>query len=227
MEPVYIVLTWLSSYTLVPFLLSQVMTSLYHYRYTIVGSIAFYLLIALALRQLQRIRFLFPATLASVVALSCIGLQSYYLEDNKERWRDATAYLDTQAKPQDLLLFTSGFLLETNFNYYSQREDLNKKPFPTLENLIKMKLGKPYDYQAELQRMSQQHDRIWLVLSHDSKFKKHMINTLSQSHVLKEHRPYRSRAHLKQKSFIGVEIMYFEKRLQDKSYGVTTITHPR
>lgn len=215
MEPLYILLTWLGSQTLVPFMLSQVMTSLYHYRYTIVGSIAFYLLMALALRQLQRTRFLLPAALACLVALSGFGLYRYYTETNKEPWREATAYLDAKAQDRDLLLFTSGFLLETNFNYYSKRDDLNKKPFPTLENLIRMRLGKSYDYPAALQRLGQNHDRIWLVFSHANKFKKQMINTLSKTHVVKDHQKYFRRSHLKRAYTPGIEVMYFAKRVQD------------
>lgn len=224
MEPLYIVLTWLGSYTLVPFILSQIMTSLYHYRYTIVGSIAFYLLMALALRQLQRARFLFPVALGGIVVLSCLGLYNYYTEINKEPWRDAVAYVDAKATPRDLLLFTSGFLLDTNFNYYSHRDDLNKKPFPSLNNIIRLRLGKPYDYQAELKRIGQGHDNIWLILSHAHKFKKQMINILSKTHVVKDHEKYIRRAHLKRKLSVGIEVIHFAKRLQDTPYGVTNIT---
>ncbi len=224
MEPLYITLTWLGSFTLVPFILSQVMTSFYHYRYTIVGSIAFYLLMALALRQLQRTRFLLPVALAGIVALSGFGLQHYYTETNKEPWRDAVAYLDAKATPNDLLLFTSGFLLETNFNYYSKNHALDKRPFPTLQNLIRLKLGKPYNYQDDLRKLGHEHDRIWLVFSHASRFKKDIIRTLSQTHTIKDRQKYYRRAHLRRTSSLSIEVMYFAKRFRDVPYGVTTIT---
>ena len=215
MEPVYIVLTWLASYTLAPFMLSQAITSLYHYRYTIVGSIAFYLLIALALRQLQRARLLLPVALVGIAALSGAALQDFYTKPHKERWRDAAAYLDAHARPEDLLLFTSGFLLDTNFNYYSKRDDLNKQQFPTLDNLIRLRMKRPYNYQENMRQISQSHDRIWLVLSHASLFKQSMIDILSDSHTLKDHQKYHSFSHMRKKAYLGIEVMYFEKQRRE------------
>ncbi len=223
MEPIYIVLVWIGSQLLTPFFLSQVMTSFYHYRYTIVASIAFYLLIALGLRQLQRTRFLLPAALAGIVAFSFFSLQKYYTEPNKERWREVAAYVDENAQNRDLLLFTAGFLLETNFNYYSQRDDLEKKPFPMLAQLIKARRGEAYDYQEDLRQMVQHHERIWLVLSHAKKLQNHMIKILNETHVLKDHQKYHNIAHIRRKPYAGIQVMVFEKRVDPPPLGITTL----
>lgn len=223
MEPIYIVLVWLSSQILTPFFLSQVLTSFYRYRYTIAASIAFYLLIALGLRQLQRARFLLPAALAGIVLLSFLTLQKYYTEPNKERWKEVAAFVDERAQSRDLLLFTAGFLLETNFNYYSQRDDLEKRPFPTLAQLIQMRRGEKYDYQEDLREIVQHHDRAWLVLSHAQNVQTNMINILNETHALKDHQKYYNIAHMRQRPYLGIQVLVFEKRVDTPPYGVSTV----
>ncbi len=223
MEPIYIVLVWLSSQTLTPFILSQVMTSFYRYRYTIAASIAFYLIVALGLRQLQRSRVLLSVALAGMAFFSILTLQSYYTESNKERWREVAAYIDDNAQRRDLMLFTAGFLLETNFNYYSQRDDLEKRPFPTRAQLIKLRLGEPYDYREDLRQIVQRRDRIWLVLSHAQKIQDHLVDILNESHRLSDHRKYYNVAHMRQKPYLGIQVMMFEKRPDAPHYGITNL----
>ncbi len=217
MEPVYILLVWLGTQAILPFFLSQVMTSFYRYRYTIAASIAFYLLVTLGLRQLQRTRFLLPVALACILFFSSLTLQKFYTEPNKERWRDVAAYVDEKAQSRDLLLFTAGFLLESNFNYYSKRDDLEKKPFPTLDQLIRLRIGESYDYQKDLKQIVQLHDRVWLVLSHAHKFQDNMIKILNKTHRLKDHQKYYNITHVRQKNYLGIQTMVFDKRSEPLS----------
>jgi uncharacterized membrane protein len=78
LEPMYLLLIWLFSHNVVPLLMSQLLTSFYRPRYTIVGSIAFYLLIAKGLRNLSHHKRLINAAVASLFILSVAGFWPYY-----------------------------------------------------------------------------------------------------------------------------------------------------
>ncbi len=51
-----------------------------------------------------------------------------------------------------------------------------------------------------------------------------MANILSETHVLKDNQKYFSNAHISDRTFLGIEIMYFVKQTQGKPYGVTTLS---
>jgi hypothetical protein len=78
LEPMYLLLIWLFSHNVVPLLMSQLLTSFYRPRYTIVGSIAFYLLIAKGLRNLSHHKPLINVAVASLFILSVAGFWPYY-----------------------------------------------------------------------------------------------------------------------------------------------------
>ncbi len=93
MEPMSLLLVWLGSHTIVPFLLSQVVKPIYIPRYTIAGAIAFYVLIAVAMRRLQYRKMLMTVTLAGFCILCLFNLWGYCAQYNKERWREVAAYI--------------------------------------------------------------------------------------------------------------------------------------
>ena len=104
----------------------------------------------------------FPAKLIScgvVTLLSLAAVWGYYGEAQKEQWREVANYVDTRAKPEDLILFHAGYS-QRPFNYYSRRSDLSKKSFPA--GIMKSE-GKAME---DLSSLVNGRDRVWLVVSH-------------------------------------------------------------
>jgi hypothetical protein len=142
----------------------------------------------------------------------------YGVFDNKERWRDVVAYVDQSAQPGDLVVVNAGFLLQTNFNYYSKRQDLIKIEFPdTTQHVRKIQ---PAHLEA-LSALVNQHPRVWLVFSHSKSSKDAIRKTIDLTHKLVEHKQYHFVSYIRKRNHLGVELLFFERQGQDISQDMS------
>jgi hypothetical protein len=183
---------------ILPFLISQFSAPIYKYRCVIGASLALYLLAAKGIRSLA----FAPAKLiaaGTITAFSLVAVWGYYGEVQKEQWREAASYMDSNAKPEDLILFNAGYS-QRPFNYYSKRSDLIKESFPP--GIIKS------DRKAteELSSLTKGYGRIWLILSHSHDYRGLSAEALGKIYRL---------AH--QRDFKGIRIYLFEGSGESKS----------
>jgi uncharacterized membrane protein len=190
---IYLILVWLLTPIILPFIISQFSTTIYLTKVTIPASLAFYLLVGKGMRNINN-RYVKLATLCIVIALSLINLRGYYNDAHKEQWRDVAKFMDSNAKPGDLLLFNSGTCLRVVFDYYSKRADLIKKPFPEKTKYVDEQNIK------ELKPAMEGPNRIWLILSHSGDYKGLIKKALNESYDLSYHKKY-----------IGIKVHLFEK----------------
>jgi len=179
---IYLLLVWLFTPIVLPFIVSVLLVPIYWTRYTIGGSLAFYLLVAKGLRNIPY-RYAKLAVIGTIVVLSLVNVRTYYMETNKDQWRDVASYLDENARYEDLLLFNEGFGYLV-FNYYSQRTDL-----------IKVTLPQEYaqlndESIRELELIARRHPRIWLIRAYSTDEEKVVEKTLSESHALSSYNRY-------------------------------------
>ncbi len=87
-----------------PFLLSQFMTPIFVYRYTIGASAAFYLLAARGISRLKS-KVLLPIAIGFFIAASVFSMSDYFTHPNKEPWRESAAMLAEHLQPEDTVLF--------------------------------------------------------------------------------------------------------------------------
>ncbi len=193
LEQTLLLLLWLLTPVLAPFLYSRFLTPIYHVRYTIVAFGAFALLTARGIAALGR-WYLKGPVVVIVIALSLLSAKGYYSTNYKTQWREAASFIDRNTQPGDLVIFHQGYTLKNIFNYYSQRTDLVKVPFP--EN--------PSPVNSEnlelLDRLLQNHDRAWLVVSHALGDEDKIIERLGRSHELIYHQ-----------GFFGIDLYFFKK----------------
>lgn len=97
----------------------------YQPQYSTVASLAFYLLAAKGITNIGN-KSLKMIVIAVVIIFSCLGLIKYYTLPRNAKWKEAAAYIDTNAKPGEMLLFLNERSVHV-FDYYSARSDLNKK----------------------------------------------------------------------------------------------------
>jgi hypothetical protein len=83
--------------------------------------------------------------LGAVVALMIEGTVSYHRSYTTAPWREATAFLDEQARSGDVILFDKDFSRTNSFAYYWHRDDVF-----------------PQDHEDELPPAA---DRVWVVIS--------------------------------------------------------------
>ncbi len=193
-DKICLLILWLSSPIILPFIISRFTTPIYHTKYTIVASLAFYLLVAKGINNISH-KYLRLIIISVVVAFSLIYISGYYTKANKERWRDLAYYIDKNAKNTDLLLFNSGDCIDIVFNYYSKRVGLIKKPFPEKTRYVDDENIK------ELGPITDAFNRVWVIFSH-SRDEKGLINQrLSEAYNLSY-----------QKKYYGINVYRWDRR---------------
>jgi len=192
----YFLLLWLFTPIVLPFLISRLSSPIYSTKYSIVASLAFYLLVARGISSIK-FKYIKPIIISAVVFLSLVNIWSYYSTDHKEQWRDVVNYVETKANKGDLLLFHAGYCRDWAFDYYAKRTDLVKKKFPEEE----------YSYVTsnidtkELQKTVEAYNRVWLILSHSLDREDLIIRTLVKSYNFIHHKKY-----------LGIELYFLEKK---------------
>jgi 4-amino-4-deoxy-L-arabinose transferase-like glycosyltransferase len=189
-----LLLLWLSLPIILPFMISQFSQPIYHTKYAICALPAFFLLAVMGIERLRRSSLRMAAILV-IVILSSFNIRGYYSETRKEQWREASKYVDQKAMPGDLVLFNAGGPLFDVFNYYSQRKDITKQPFPAKTIFVSKQNIK------EIDAVVSGRPRIWLVLSHSPDSEGLIKNSLLQTYILSDH-----------KTYLGVELFLFAKK---------------
>ncbi len=110
---------WLVIPVLVPLALSRVFGPMYHDRYMIGASPAFYLILAFLLAKFRRV---VPEsiTLGFLVIVITPGLADFYVSPVREQWREAAAYVDHYSSNDDVIIFAESGSDQNRatFNWY-------------------------------------------------------------------------------------------------------------
>ncbi len=123
---VYFLAVWLLSVTLIPFIISRLSAPIYIARYTIAASVAFYLLAAKGITNINH-KYTKLAVIGIIVVLSMANLQGYYTSITKRQAREATAVIDANFRSGDVILVAPRWETRT-FDYYNNRTDVAVKP---------------------------------------------------------------------------------------------------
>ena len=190
---VFLLLLWLITPIILPFIISRVSTPIYHTRYTIVASLPFYLLVSKGISNISH-KYFRSIIIILIITFSFVYIWGYYTEVNKEQWRDVANYIDSNAQKDDLILFNPSYCIYDGFNYYSKRVDLTKKQFPEKTDYVdRENIG-------ELEPLVRGYNRVWVILSH-SKDKKGLIKTtLIKTYNLSYNKKYK-----------GIRVYMFKK----------------
>jgi len=162
--------TWLLVPVVIAFAASFLLRPVFITKYLIICLPPFVLLAATSLSNISR-RWIFAVTLILLLILSGRSLSRWYVDYQKEDWRDATSFILSEAQPGDAVLFYAYFVRHS-FGYYLGRSGA-PHDFLRLMELA----SEPYalgggglqpDPDLELlERLPDEHPRLWLVLSHD------------------------------------------------------------
>lgn len=126
---VYLLCLWLFVPIILPLIVSRFFVPIYLTRYTIIASMALYLLVAKGIYHInyQKLKLI---VIGLVFIFSLVNVWQYYDAINKTPWRDVANYVTTNANSGDLVLFLGDSDSSANiFNYYSGRTDLIVETF--------------------------------------------------------------------------------------------------
>jgi len=193
-------LAWLLTVLLVPFAISQFSVPMFSSRYMISIAFPFFLLVGRGLSILPR-RFLRYAGGLSVVCASLTVLIPYYTHVDNIPWRDIAGYVESRAKPGDLIIFHAPWCNSSVYWYYATREDLVRIGFPPSGDPASMNTQ---TIREELTPLIEPYRRVWLILSHSFDPKNLILSHLGQSFRCTEQRHFdRAEVSLHERTGVG------------------------
>jgi len=186
-----LILSWLLTPILIPFVISLLSQPVYMPRYTIASSPAWFILVAagIASVQLRWIRYSFLALLLiSMVAT----LPFYFSNQSKTDWPAVVQFISENAQTGDLVLFHNPDVL-IPYRYYTTRDDLKLQTVVSSETW--QAAGVSDDREPDVRELAELHDQLWLVSGYDLKTaisEIEILNQLAGSHQLAEGREFRA-----------------------------------
>jgi len=177
-----------------PLVISRLYTPIYTIKYTIGASLAFYILVANGINNINH-KYIKPIIIVIVTILSLVRILNYYTQINKEQWRDVANHIDRNARNEDLLLFNAEYCQELVFDYYVKRTNLVKKGFP------KKGINVDEENLVELAPIIEGYNRVWIILSHSGDNSELIIETFSKFYILAYYNKFK-----------GIKLYFFEKK---------------
>lgn len=123
---VYMLIVWMLSLILIPFLLSLFFTPVLVYRYTIGASPVLYLLASRGITGTNNNRLILVVA-GLITVFSLVNVDEKYRVIDKFQWRESVAAIEAEAGYGDILAVYPQFELEP-VRYYSKRQDILKGP---------------------------------------------------------------------------------------------------
>jgi uncharacterized membrane protein len=198
LEVLSLLLIWLATPIVLPFLISHVLKPVYISRGTIGGSFAFYLLVAKGIDNISQ-RYLKAAAIGLVMILSLSNIWGYYHKVYKDPWREVAHYLDLNAKPGDLVWFNS-FVCQYLYDHYSKRTDLIETSAQNLENVDEGDAG-------QSETILKRHKRVWVIQSHSGRYSQRKY-LLHKSYNLSYYEEYRVQKVAS--DYVGIRVSLYE-----------------
>jgi mannosyltransferase len=195
---VYFLAVWLLTVSLIPFILSRFSTTLYGSRYTIAASVALYLLVAKGVVNINH-KSAKLAVIGVIIVLSVANLQGFYNSVQMSQAREATQFIDANAKSKDVVLVFP-YVHNLLFGYYNNRTDIAVKqihsPATPSENLAK-----------EVRSDVASYDRVWLFYINNMNAREKATEN-STFDILNE-----SYANSYKKHYVAYDVYLYEKRV--------------
>ena len=177
---------WFITLTIIPFIFSWLVTPIYRARYTIGSIPPLLILVALGIRERafdQRIPY-FPVIIGCILIFSSWSLYDFYTTPHKEQWREVASYIEQNERPDDVIIITSGGVYICLDYYY--RGELVRHRFPEeIEKVIEK------EHIPVLQNLTNQSQRVWVVLSHEEPHAQQKIEDGLKDHFeMSEHQKF-------------------------------------
>ncbi|HEX2868899.1 MAG TPA: glycosyltransferase family 39 protein [Ignavibacteriales bacterium] len=165
---------WLSVPVILPFVISQFLSPIFMVKYTVASSAAFILLAGKGLNNIPS-KVVKMSLLVLIFGLSVFNWANELTTTNKEQWREAVAYLDSNTKKGDVIVFNAG-VCRFMYEYYSKKRDAVLFPFDPSEPQMN-----PDSIRVLLGPVVRTHKTVWLVSSHNRDWNGTIARTLLAS----------------------------------------------
>ena len=159
---------WSALVLLAPFVVSLFWVPIFLPRYTIASSLVIFILAGRGMAAVPHV-LLRRALTAAFLFLCLTGIYQNEKRIDKEQWREVLGVINTHGKERDLAIIQSRG--EDVFRYYLKNKQMEVQNFP----IMKDELARVYSWDSvyvtdknihELNDISADKDRVWLVQSH-------------------------------------------------------------
>ena len=150
-----LIVLWFTFPIVIPFVISEISAPIYHYRYTMGASPAFYIIIALFLWHCRQV---VPEIVSVGMFLIILipGLMQFYNTPVREQWREAAQLVRANfSNNSDVIIFNNDYNNLNCFRWYF------KDKFSTC--IVNTDRGYK-SFLKSMYRCSRAHDRIWFVV---------------------------------------------------------------
>ena len=190
--------------------ISYISKPLYLTKYTIISSLAFYILIAVSIGSIKK-RYIKVLAISAILVFSAINFRTYYTQINHIPWSIVTSYVEDKAKPGDILIFNDILCYRHVFSRYFEREDVRAEVLPQALQSAQF-IAVDDDSVEDLRKIAEGHKRIWIIISHTVDKNKLIESAFFNSYKLLYHKVYPVRSYYKNATNDAAEIFLFEKR---------------
>ena len=153
---IYLLGVWLLTPVILPFVISLFMTPIYLTRCTILASLPFYVLVAKGISNIKG-KYIKMGVISLLVVLSVNKVAEYYIQINKEQWRDVAHYINTNAKSDDLIVLHDVFS-QYAFHYYYKKDN-----FMTVPSLYEKSIGVINSNAPDIETIADAHRKVWVI----------------------------------------------------------------
>jgi len=174
---------WFLLPIILPLILSKIFGPMYHNRYMISASPAFYILLAFMITKVSKVVPEF-ISLGLIVIVITPGLYEFYVTPVREQWREAAALVEKNGAKNDVIIVAGkpdGQNVK-NFNWY-YRGDLNECGIPYLDHDEELK--------SALEKCISGSDRFWLIVREEpfpiQGFKNFFLNNNQAINLIKRY----------------------------------------
>jgi hypothetical protein len=202
--PILVFLLMLLLTPLLGELLVSLRRPIFYDRTLIWTTIPLYLLLAFGLLQLRR-KVLIATGLILLCTVNLLSLQNYYQDFKKEEWREAAAHMAAKVSDGDLILFNATWV-QIPFDYYFKRFGRPVAQHGVPVDLFGRGVLEPKMTEGDLPRLHSllsDHDRVWLVYSHDWYTDPNGIIPIALRQELQ---------HVDTQRYYGLQVMRYERR---------------
>lgn len=163
---------------ILPFVLSALLTPMFIPRYSVLGLVPFYFILALGVTSLPG-RDLRRVVLAVLILSSAVTLNGYYQAETQEPWKPSLEYIDSRYEQSDSVLINPGWAVtEETVREYTSIPPANTRH--VLEGTPKREIRS---------KLPQSRDRVWII-SYDASSTELIREGISDSHALAQKRQF-------------------------------------
>jgi uncharacterized membrane protein len=190
----YLLILWIGFPVVLTFVVAFISAPNYATRYTLAALPAFLVLFAGGFTGVET-RRVQVGVLVLVLIFSGLSMGLFFSHDQPlgEQWDETAGYIETNSTPGDVILIDEAKPSTVrSFSYYFERDDVPVRRF--LTGTAQASANSKQNDRSRISRITEEHSRVWVVLSHIDDCDNHLVVMLNESFSVTRYRSFQGTA---------------------------------